>query len=108
MGETDISSVSTTTCASNGANTHETKRRDPFLFYSNPDNLRRGMSLPGHHTTNANSIGTQQYPRKMRISFEKDMLSLMMDVDEDLYDEFRRLDVLLLDRERKSKSSSDE
>ena len=81
--------------ARNNKNNLQMKPRDPFLFYSNPDNLRRELSLQQmeYITENATSNDTQ-FIRKTRISFEKDPLTLMME-DDDFRAEFEYLDALM-------------
>ena len=55
------------------------KTKDPFLFYSNKENLERARSLGEVDYSTEDSLhGTTL--RKTRISFEKDAVSLMMDM----------------------------
>ncbi|KAL7534098.1 hypothetical protein ACHAXR_006744 [Thalassiosira sp. AJA248-18] len=54
--------------------------QDPFLFYSNPANLRRELSLqPIDYDAEMPSSNSEQTVRKTRISFEKDPLTLLME-----------------------------
>ena len=55
------------------------KAKDPFLFYSNRENLERTRSFEEVDYSTEDSLhGTTL--RKTRISFEKDAVSLMMDM----------------------------
>ena len=55
------------------------KAKDPFLFYSNRENLERTRSFEEvDYSTEGSLHGTTL--RKARISFEKDAVSLMMDM----------------------------
>ena len=62
---------------------HQTKLEDPFLFYSNPENLRRALNFQpvDYSTDGASYRNTQNIVRKTRISFEKDPLALLMEND---------------------------
>ena len=55
------------------------KAKDPFLFYSNRENLQRARSFEEIDYSTEDSLrGTTL--RKTRISFEMDAVSLMMDM----------------------------
>mmetsp|Transcript_6859 Transcript_6859/g.15682 ORF Transcript_6859/g.15682 Transcript_6859/m.15682 type:complete len:170 (+) Transcript_6859:96-605(+) len=55
---------------------HQSKHQDPFLFYSNPANLRKlSMDFNGEDSSSANV----QVVRKTRISCEKDPFTVMME-----------------------------
>ena len=58
---------------------HRARAKDPFLFYSNRENLRRARQFEEiNYSTEDLLHGTTL--RKTRISFEKDAVSLMMDM----------------------------
>eukprot|EP00579_Thalassiosira_antarctica_P009310 CAMPEP_0201883512 /NCGR_PEP_ID=MMETSP0902-20130614/15876_1 /ASSEMBLY_ACC=CAM_ASM_000551 /TAXON_ID=420261 /ORGANISM="Thalassiosira antarctica, Strain CCMP982" /LENGTH=100 /DNA_ID=CAMNT_0048412323 /DNA_START=88 /DNA_END=390 /DNA_ORIENTATION=- len=58
---------------------HRTRAKDPFLFYSNRENLQRARYFEEvNYSTEDLLHGTTI--RKTRISFEKDAVSLMMDM----------------------------
>lgn len=87
---TPLTSMSTETTSptnivSNTSNNDErqTKPRDPFLFYSNPSNLRRAMNFETiDFNTDESSPNDTQVVRKTRISFEKDPFAMLMDDDD--------------------------
>mmetsp|Transcript_29415 Transcript_29415/g.62453 ORF Transcript_29415/g.62453 Transcript_29415/m.62453 type:complete len:110 (-) Transcript_29415:158-487(-) len=58
---------------------HRAKLQDPFLFYSNPTNLRRALNFESIDFNAEDSSANVQVVRKTRISFEKDPLTLMME-----------------------------
>ena len=53
---------------------------DPFLFYSIDENLQNAMNLKPVDYRNDGSKSSTPIVRKTRLSFEKDLLSLMADV----------------------------
>ena len=59
---------------------------DPFLFYSIDENLQNAMNLQPVDYRNDGSKSSTPIVRKTRISFEKDLLSLMADVLWDYFD----------------------
>lgn len=68
------------------------RQQDPFLFYSNPDNLSKSHSfeLTYDSTSTIPPDDIQRFVRKTRISFEKDPLTLMLE-DEELCSELEAL-----------------
>ena len=69
--------------------------QDPFLFYSNPANLRRALHFESEDINDQEEDPTdeiqQPVERKTRISFEKDPLTLIME-DEDFRAQFETSD----------------
>ena len=62
--------------------TTRSKPHDPFLFYSDPENLRRALHFLPVDYSREDSSFANQVERKTRITFEKDPLALMMEDDE--------------------------
>ncbi|EED86787.1 predicted protein [Thalassiosira pseudonana CCMP1335] len=63
------------------------KDQDPFLFYSDEDNLRRARQFEGVRceqgdTERSSKSSNKTVVRKTRISFEMDALSILMDAIE--------------------------
>lgn len=85
----DPTSTTRSTCQDHQA----PPQRDAFLFYSNPENLRRAWRFepPVQSNTEDASSNSQVIKRKTRISFERDPLSLMMD-DEAFLEEFQSIE----------------
>lgn len=57
--------------------------RDPFLFYSNPENLRRARAFEvalGDGGSDEDPFRGENTVRRTRISFERDAFSLLSDI----------------------------
>ena len=57
--------------------TEPQRPEDPFLFYSNDENLRRALNFEPLNYTNVGTNPSVPIVRKTRISFETDVLSLL-------------------------------
>ena len=74
-----------------------TRRRDTFLFYSDPANLNRRLNMQSEASDAEHApsdIIKNQVARKTRISFEKDPLALLME-DEEFRTDMDILDELM-------------